>query len=113
MELSYEVRTAASPRVSPGIAVVWGEPGDARLLQQLEPAAGGRTVLDVGGRADGDGGPPPVRFTLRSPLLEDAEAAAPRKPDVRPASFRVRGFFRGQAPEFATDVRLFPAPTRP
>ena len=102
MELSYEVRTSASARVSPGTAVIWGEPGDASIAQ-VEPTAGSRSVLDVGG-------PAPVRYTLRSPLLEDAEAAAPRKPDVRPATFLVRGYFRGQAPEFVTNVRLHPAP---
>jgi len=80
MELSYELRPSpASARVSPGTAVVWGEAGDEELLQ-LEPTAEGRVTRDVAGRTDGGGGPPPVRYTLHSPLLEAAEAAAPRTP---------------------------------
>jgi hypothetical protein len=109
MELSYAVRPAASARIAPGTAVVWGEAEDATLLQ-LEPTAGGRTVLDVGGPTDGGDRPRPVRYDVRSPLLEAVEAAPPRKPDQRPTTFRVRGFFRGQDLEFATNVRLHPAP---
>ena len=91
--------------------MVWGEAADANLLQ-LEPTAGGRTILDVGGRADGGGRPLPVRYALRSPLLEAAEAAAPRKPDAEADVVPGAGLLPRPDPEFATDVRLLPRPTR-
>jgi hypothetical protein len=89
-----------------GYPVVWPEPGDSLVLEPARSAS--RVAPELVEHRTGT-----ISFTVHSPLLDAVETDnPPRRPQMTPASFRMKGFFRGESFELLTPIDLHPLAER-
>jgi len=100
--VEYQVTPVPGAWVPAGQPVFWVEPD--KFLETLEPPATSRIVRTVGG----DKPTEPVRATLRSPYLAQAEGSPPPLPLRERTNVRIRGLFRGQRIDRLTPIDLYP-----